>query len=237
MPNLFFSIGQPIKRALSAVCAALAFLSLLMISELPFHSEGLARETYVQFAKRMGGKAPSGSTFRPDLERQLVAEANRFRASKKQKRLTPSGEFQLAARAHAADMAVNDFVGHRSSQGAEFSSRMSALMGGGMLMMPHMAENAARDSQKGEANAAKASRLFQQWVDSRPHRKALLNSGFNYVSTGVVQRGNKIYAVQIFWNQLPSGVKVVGAKAGSTDAGEGQLPEEAPTGDEQGSLY
>ncbi len=78
------------------------------------------------------------------------------------------------------------------------------------MMMPRMAENAARDTQKGEADAGKARRLFQQWVESRPHRKTLLNSGYKFVSTGVVQRGNKIWAVQIFFAPLPEGVKVLG---------------------------
>jgi hypothetical protein len=38
----------------------------------------------------------------------------------------------------------------------------------------------------------------------------LLNSGYTFVSTGVVQRGNKIWAVQIFFAQLPEGVKELG---------------------------
>jgi uncharacterized protein YkwD len=100
------------------------------------------------------------------------------------------------------DMMRNNFMGHRASTGQEFESRMRAFVGNPM-MMPRMAENAARDTQKGVADQAKASRLFQQWIDSRGHRKTLLNASYRYVSTGVVQRGNKIWAVQIFWSQLP----------------------------------
>lgn len=127
-------------------------------------------------------------------------------------------------------MALNNFVGHRSSHGEEFSSRMSALMGGGMLMMPHMAENAARDSQPGAVDNAKASRLFQQWVNSPPHRKALVNRDFKFVSTAVVQRDNKIYAIQIFWAQLPAGVKVIGAEGAPASAGEVDPPVAASPG-------
>jgi len=170
-------------------------------------------ETYVQFAKGLASNLPADSQFREDLEKQLVAEANRFRNSKGVKPLAASKQLQLAARAHATDMMLNNFVGHRSSRGQQFDSRMSAFLGGGrpMMMLPRMGENAARDTQKGEANAAKASRLFQQWVDSRPHRKALLNGSYRFVSTGVVQRGNKIYAVQIFWSHIPKEVNVLGA--------------------------
>jgi uncharacterized protein YkwD len=171
----------------------------------------LAAQTYVQFAKGLVSSLPADSRFRDDLEAQLVAKANSFRGSKRVKPLQASKQLQLAARAHATDMMLNNFVGHRSSHGQQFDARMSAFLGGPM-MLPKMGENAARDTQKGEADAGKASRLFQQWVDSAPHRKALLNSGYRYVSTGVVQRGNKIYAVQIFWNQIPKETKVIGAE-------------------------
>jgi uncharacterized protein YkwD len=87
---------------------------------------------------------------------------------------------------------------------------MRAFLGISMGL-PQMAENAARDTQKGEADPAKARRLFQQWVESRPHRKSLLNGDYKFVSTGVVQRGNKIWAVQIFFAPLPEGVNVNGS--------------------------
>ena len=46
---------------------------------------------------------------------------------------------------------------------------------------------------------AKARALFQQWVNSRAHRKVMLNRSFRFVSTGVIARGNSIWAVQIFF--------------------------------------
>jgi uncharacterized protein YkwD len=64
---------------------------------------------------------------------------------------------------------------------------------------PAMAENAARDTQKTPVDGAKAGALFQQWVESRSHRKALRSREYQFVSTGVIQRGNAIWAVQIFF--------------------------------------
>lgn len=189
----------------------LGFSLLVVLATLAPLPESLAAQTYVQFAKGLVSNLPAGSQFRGDLEAQLVAEANAFRRKKRVKSLEASGQLRMAARAHAADMMLNNFVGHRSSNGQQFDARMSAFFGG-PLMLPKMGENAARDTQKGEADAAKASRLFQQWVDSKPHREALLNSGYHYVSTGVVQRGNKIYAVQIFFNQIPKEIKVLGSE-------------------------
>jgi uncharacterized protein YkwD len=161
-------------------------------------------EPYQAIAKRLVGNLPADAQFRADLERQLAGEANAYRRAQGVGALKSSTALQLAARAQATDMMLNNFVGHRATTGQEFESRMRSFVGNPM-MMPRLAENAARETQKGEANAAKASRLFQQWVKSRPHRHSLLDASYNYVSTGVVQRGNKIWAVQIFWNQLPEG--------------------------------
>jgi uncharacterized protein YkwD len=174
-----------------------------MVLLLVFAGAGPASaETYAAFAQRLVSSLPEGAQFREDLESQLAVEANGLRASKGLAPLRASTKMRLAARAQATDMMLNNFVGHRASTGQEFDSRMRSFVGNPMAM-PHMAENAARETQKGEADAAKASRLFQQWVNSRGHRKTLVNGSYNFVSTGVVQRGNKIWAVQIFWNQLP----------------------------------
>ena len=192
----------------------LSFTLGVVLAALIPAPQSLAAQTYLQFAKSIVANLPADSQFREDLESQLVAEANSFRGRKRVKPLEASGQLRMAARAHATDMMLNNFVGHRSSKGQQFDARMSAFLGA-PLMLPKMAENAARDTQKGEADAGKASRLFQQWVDSAPHRKALLNSGYRFVSTGVVQRGNKIYAVQIFFNQIPKEIKVFGSERGA----------------------
>jgi uncharacterized protein YkwD len=162
--------------------------------------------SYVQVAKGLVGSLPAEARFRDDLEAQLLREANGFRGSKGIGALKGSARMQLAARAQAVDMMLNNFVGHRATTGQDFESRMRSFVGDPMTM-PRMAENAARETQKGEANASKASRLFQQWIKSRPHRKTLVNATYTHVSTGVVQRGNKIWAVQIFWSGLPDDAK------------------------------
>jgi uncharacterized protein YkwD len=184
---------------------------LLVLLALVFWMPAAQAAGYADVAASLVKNLPADAEFRPDLEAYLAGRANQLRASQGTGGLKASGKMQLAARAHAADMMRHNFMGHRASTGQEFESRMRAFVGNPM-MMPRMAENAARDTQKGEADQAKASRLFQQWIDSRGHRKTLLNATYRYVSTGVVQRGNKIWAVQIFWSQLPDG-------AGDTEDG------------------
>ena len=169
-------------------------------------------KTYLETALGSLKNLPADARIREDLEAEIAAQANAYRRSKGIEPLQSSPLLRDAARAQAVDMMLGGYVGHRASAGQEFDSRMRAFLSlGNPFSMPQMAENAARDTQKGEADTAKARRLFQQWVESRPHRKSLLNGGYKFVSTGVVQRGNKIWAIQIFWNQLPDGVKVLGS--------------------------
>jgi uncharacterized protein YkwD len=167
-------------------------------------------KTYLEIALGSLKNLPADARIREDLEAVIAGQANAYRQSKGIASLQSSPKLRDAARAQAIDMMLNGYVGHKASSGHEFDSRMRAFLGSPIMMMPRMAENAARDTQKGEADAGKARRLFQQWVDSRPHRKTLINSGYKFVSTGVVQRGNKIWAVQIFFAPLPEGVKVLG---------------------------
>lgn len=154
--------------------------------------------TYKSYAVALVRNLPDGAQFRPDLEAALLGHANAYRASKGSRPLFPSDLFLIAARAQAADMMINDFVGHRSSTGHDFDSRMRVFVGD-TTRFPAMAENAARQSQDTPVDGAKLRKLFQQWIDSRPHRKALVSRDYAFVSTAVVQRGNTIWAVQIFW--------------------------------------
>ena len=183
---------------------------LVLAVLLPGAGFEASAKTYLEIALGSLKNLPADARIREDLEAVIAEQANVYRKSKGVASLQVSPQLRDAARAQAIDMMLNGYVGHKASSGHEFDSRIRAFLGSPIMMMPRMAENAARDTQQGEANAGKARRLFQQWVESRPHRKTLINSGYKFVSTGVVQRGNKIWAVQIFFAPLPEGVKVLG---------------------------
>jgi uncharacterized protein YkwD len=158
---------------------------------------GVARETYTAFAARLVAQAQSENDLRPDLEAELTRLANAFRKSKGLPALKTDSTAQSAARAHAMDMMLNNFMGHVASTGHDFDSRMRALNGGAMIL-PSMAENAAHVSKPGDVNKAMAASLFQQWVISPPHRKTLLSRDYVKLATGVVSKGGRLYADQIF---------------------------------------
>ncbi len=156
-----------------------------------------ARETYTEFAHRLTTQARADVQFRPDLEAYLRDAANSYRGGKGRSALRPNGAFLEAARAHAMDMALNDFVGHVSSNGRDFEGRIRAFRPDDFFL-PSMGENAARVSSGEAVSTAKAAKLMQQWIKSAGHRKNLSSLNYTSVATGVVQKGNKLYAVQIF---------------------------------------
>jgi len=153
---------------------------------------------YLAYAQGLAARPPKGSAYRPDLEAQLVDLLNAYRAKKGKAPVVADAAFQEAARAHAADMMLNNFMGHSSSTGMSFQGRMAAFVGD-VTKYPSIGENAARDTQDTPVDNAKAAALFQQWIKSRTHRKVMVNRSFRFVSTGVIQRGDKIWAVQIFF--------------------------------------
>jgi uncharacterized protein YkwD len=205
----YFTRNAGIFR-MQGLIATLCKYMLILLMLGPVLTFEAGAKTYLEIALGSLKNLPADARIREDLEAVIAGQANAYRQSKGIASLQSSPKLRDAARAQAVDMMLNGYVGHKASSGHEFDSRMRAFLGSPIMMMPRMAENAARDTQKGEADAGKARRLFQQWVDSRPHRKTLINSGYKFVSTGVVQRGNKIWAVQIFFAPLPEGVKVMG---------------------------
>ena len=194
---------------IATLCKYMLIWLVLSPVLLPGAAFEASAKTYLEIALGSLKNLPAEARIREDLEAVIAGQANAYRQSKGISPLQASSRLRDAARAQAIDMMLNGYVGHKASSGHEFDSRMRAFLGSPIMMMPRMAENAARDTQKGEVDAGKARRMFQQWVESRPHRKTLLNSGYKFVSTGVVQRGNKIWAVQIFFAPLPEGMKVL----------------------------
>lgn len=156
-----------------------------------------ASSGYKAYAERLVAHPPSGATARSDLEAYIGGLTNAYRKSQGKPALALAKDATIAARAQALDMLKGNFVGHQSASGYRFGQRVEAFVG----ETETASENAARDRLPGEADKRKAARLFQQWVDSRGHRRNMLSNDLAEVSIGVVQAGNHIYAVQIFWKK------------------------------------
>ena len=160
--------------------------------------QALARETYVQLANRLLDQPQDGAVVRSDLEAMVLRATNAYRAQQKLPPLKPAtAVLRLGARAHAMDLLVQSGMGHVSSGGHSFESRIRALNPGQMFLAP-MAENAARLRDSPLSDAKKAQALVTQWVKSSGHRKNMVNRTYVAVAIGVVSHGDDVYAVQIF---------------------------------------
>jgi uncharacterized protein YkwD len=157
-----------------------------------------ARETYLAFANRIVENPAEGTAIRPDLEASVLRATNAYRRSQGLPPLKPlKGKLLQAARAQAMDLLLTGGMGHTASTGHGFESRMRAFHAGQMIL-PVMAENAARLRNTQLDDSARAARLVKQWIGSSGHRKNMVNRSYQMIAVGVVSRGDDVYAVQIF---------------------------------------
>lgn len=175
-------------------------LLLLMSGAGPWSGAALAAGNYAQYARSVLAGLPGNSQPRPDLEAYLDGLASSYRQSNGRKGLIASDMMREAARAQAADMMFAGKSRHTSRQGHSFDQRFSAYVEADLLYKAR-GENAASDRKKGPADEAKAKVLFGLWLDSSGHRRNLMKRDYDFVSTGVIQRGDELWAVQIFWSK------------------------------------
>ena len=180
---------------------SLAFLVILFLAA--FVQSGWPTPAYRAYAEQLIQNPPQSVVIRPDLETLLDSLAKSARLSKNRKAVVSSPEFKMLARAQAIDMVLGDYVGHRSLKGYSFHARFAAFASESEFY-PARGENAARERSGGTPGEAKARRLFDQWLRSSGHRRNLLSPSFDYVSSGVVQKGDHLYAVQVFWREKPA---------------------------------
>ncbi len=157
-----------------------------------------ASPRYKAYAEGLLKSLPGGAVVRPDLEKVLNGLAVDARRRAGKPALRPSPLLVKAARAQAVEMIIGNFVGHTSKSGFRYKSRFEAFGGDGR---GDHGENTARDRQPGPVDGVKARNLFTQWLKSSSHKRNLMNRYYGFVSTGAVQIGHHLYAVQIFWEK------------------------------------
>jgi uncharacterized protein YkwD len=183
------------KRRLFGVLLVLAIAGAGAL--LP--SAGSASQAYRAFAIELLQSKPQNVSIRTDLEAYLDGLAAEARRVGGRSPVEASDLLRDAARAQALEMLKCDYVGHQSQSGFQFKHRFEAFAD--PWVHGNHGENAARDRQNGPVDRDKARRLFQQWIDSTGHRRNLMDRNYRYVSTGAVEIGHHLYAVQIFWER------------------------------------
>ena len=172
---------------------SLLTLLLLLVTAAP----GLAAD-YRGYAMALVKNPPQGVALRPDLEAYLDRLADAYRKGKDRGGLLADDLMRIAARAQALDMMLAGRSGHVSRTGVSFDSRFGAFVEN-IDLFPARGENAASDRSRKQADEVKARHLFELWLQSSEHRRNLAKRDYAFVSTGVVQRGSELWAVQIFW--------------------------------------
>jgi uncharacterized protein YkwD len=178
-------------------------IAALMLAAAAFLLPGRAVEAssdYAYYARSLLSRLPEGTGARPDLEDYLDKLVSAYRQSKGRKGLIASDLMREAARAQAADMMFAGKSNHRSGAGHSFDQRFAAYVEDVELYRAR-GENAASDRRKGPADERKARALFASWLASGGHRRNLMRRDYAFVSTGVIQRRNELWAVQIFWSR------------------------------------
>lgn len=188
-------IKLPAKLIRVAIMLLIAGAGLIL-AERPVQAAG----NYAQYARSVLTSLPENSGARPDLEAYLDRLVSSYRKSEGRKGLIASDMMREAARAQAADMMFAGKSRHKSRAGHSFDQRFGAYVEEAELYRAR-GENAASDRKKGPADEAKARALFELWLDSSGHRRNLMKRDYEFVSTGVIQRGDELWAVQIFWSK------------------------------------
>ncbi|MEJ3743291.1 CAP domain-containing protein [Actinomycetes bacterium KLBMP 9797] len=112
---------------------------------------------------------------RAAAESEVMRLTNQARARHGCRGVRHEYKLTYAARRHSADMARKDFFGHTGSDGSDFATR--ARRAG---YRHAMSENIA----KGHASARDVVRA---WLDSEPHRRAMLDCAARATGVGVAR--------------------------------------------------
>lgn len=188
---------MPLRKPLIRL---VVLLLLAAAGLVPAGAPAEASSDYAYYARSLLSQLPDNAGARPDLEEYLDKLVSSYRVSKWRKRLIASDLMREAARAQAADMMYSGKSNHKSRKGHSFDQRFGAYVDEVELYRAR-GENAASDRKKGPADETKARALFALWLASGGHRRNLMKRDYEYVSTGVIQRGNELWAVQIFWSK------------------------------------
>lgn len=119
------------------------------------------------------------------LEREVVREINRVRASRGLQPLRSASGLTSAAVTHSRSMVLRGFFSHTSSDGTQFFDRVRR----------HYPSRGWTSWSVGETlfantGATDAQTIVATWLRSSPHREIVLTPGWRDVGIGVVYRSS-----------------------------------------------
>ncbi len=125
----------------------------------------------------------------PSLEQQVVDLVNSKRGEVGCQALTVDARLVQAASTHSSDMAANNYFSHTGLNGSTIGSRVQATGYTYRLV----AENIG-------SYYATAEGVMQQWLNSPPHRAAMLNCAYTHIGVGHAYNAASAYGH--YWTQV-----------------------------------
>lgn len=122
----------------------------------------------------------------------IAALTNDIRADRSIGRLRPSTRLGHASSSYAQTLARYNRLSH-TVDGTDLAERASAVN----YRFRALGENIGWTA-RGRTDAEIARDLVERWMDSRGHRRNILNRRYREFGVGISVRGQKTYAVQLF---------------------------------------
>ncbi|WP_247729320.1 CAP domain-containing protein [Halovivax limisalsi] len=157
---------------------------------------------------------PANSTYDADtrirsdhVEDFIHHEVNEIRSERGLEPLDWDARIASVARAHSADMAAREYFAHENPDGqspldrfqttGDYCRRYGENIAQSWVDRPVRLDDG--DVETYETAEAAAQGLVEQWMNSPPHREAILSSNWDRAGVGVYLTGSgKIYATQNF---------------------------------------
>jgi uncharacterized protein YkwD len=126
------------------------------------------------------------------LEREVLRWTNVERLMRGLPPLDPESKLTRAARGHSGEMLRLGYFDHESPTAASRTPMRRARNAGLRGASLFVGENIAR------GHFANARELVRAWMESRGHRRNILDPSFRYLGVGVVRQGESLWATQLF---------------------------------------
>jgi len=168
--------------------------------------------------------AGSSSDEDSTAENELLEAANKSREEAGVPPLRVDENLREAAREHARRMVASKSLEHRLPGEAALLERIASVISRDSASQDSAFQDSAlRIDRAGEniANAGSAPGANEALMRSAPHRKNLLDSGFNLAGVAAIWSEGRLYVVQDFAHEVPSysaqeGRKLVGQAVAET---------------------
>ncbi len=133
-----------------------------------------------------------------EFENEIYLQSNNERRLRKVPDLAYDDGLADVARRHSKSMASSDYFAHKDREGLNVGGRMQKYYPA--MFATSVGENLAFFEISDQVFSA--VEIVTGWMNSPPHRKSLLNAEFTHIGVGVVIKGDKLYATQVFARPL-----------------------------------